>query len=141
MESVKICLNLLKYLQEEHHNNMSLTDTKMRKQRVADSMCYNATMSAFTNVVTSDVMERAAKLLQHMEDMQMTDKISYNIIMNGWKKIGNDFRADQLRNNIRKRQFSRNNIKFVPRKQNFLSESQITQDESDSVWSQILHGI
>ena len=87
MESVKICLNLLKYLQEEHHNNMSLSYTKMRKQRVTDSMCYNATMSAFTNVVTSDVMERAAKLLQHMEDMQMTDEISHNIIMNGWKNL------------------------------------------------------
>ena len=56
LESAKICLNLLKDLQEEHHNNMSLSDTKMRKQRVADTMCYNATMTAFTNVGTSDAM-------------------------------------------------------------------------------------
>ena len=65
MESANIYLNLLKDLQEEHHNNMSLSDTKMRKQRVADSMCYNVTMTAFTNVGTSDAMIWAVKLLQH----------------------------------------------------------------------------
>ena len=73
----------------------------------------------------------------------MTGKISYNIIMNGWKNLEMTFvqinyEIIQEKDNFRDRNKT---IKFVPRRQNFLSESQITQDESDSLWSQILNGI
>ena len=107
MEAAKICLNLLKDLEEDNKKNYQ-SDNKIQKKSVGDTISYNATMTAFTNVGTSDAMERAVKLLKHMEDMQITDEISYKIIMNGWAKIGNDSRANELQNHMRKRKFSIN---------------------------------